>query len=73
MSSPFRITDITPAPTPEELAVIVAALDAGWPRPVAAEPDWTPPDTTWRFSQRRWHARAVPMRTWGTVGSGTHH
>ena len=32
------ITDISPAPSPEMLAVIAAALEEGWPQPVAAAP-----------------------------------
>ncbi len=61
------ISDISPAPSPEMLAVIVAALEEGWPQPVAAPARSGPGDqeSRWRFSQRRWQHRAVPMQTWG--------
>ena len=61
------ITDIKPAPSPEMLAVIAAALEEGWPQPVAAAPRSGPGvrEARWRFSQRRWQHRAVPVQTWG--------
>jgi hypothetical protein len=42
-----------PAPTPEEVAAIVAAVEVAWPRPAAVE---QPPGGTgaWRFSGRWW-------------------
>ena len=46
--------EITPAPTAEEAAAIVAAHEALWPRPVvmgAVESDRT---LAWRFSGRWW-------------------
>lgn len=46
--------EITPAPTAEEAAAIVAAHEALWPKPVlagAAEPGRT---LAWRFSGRWW-------------------
>jgi len=50
-----------PAPTPQELAAIVAAVELAWPRPViaAAAPETGPP--RWRFSGR-WWVRPVPSR-----------
>ena len=48
---------ITPAPTDEEAAAIVAALELSWPRAVAAtEPEAAP---RWRFSGR-WWSKPVP-------------
>lgn len=50
MTSP----DGPPRLTDEELAAVVAAIEAVWPRPapVAARPRTT--STTWRFSGRWW-------------------
>lgn len=44
---------ITPTPTPEQAAAIVAAHEALWPKPSAAP---TAPDRSigWRFSGRWW-------------------
>ena len=59
---------ITPAPTPEEAAAIVAATEALWPKPVAMADSGAPGrDTTWRFSARWWakplaHRRDRPFR-----------
>ena len=52
---------ITPAPSEEEAAAIVAAVEALWPRPtiVIAEPARRP--SPWRFSGR-WWSRPVPAR-----------
>jgi hypothetical protein len=46
--------EIRPAPSVEEAAAIVAAIEALWPKPVAAasaEPERT---LAWRFSGRWW-------------------
>ncbi|HYZ97958.1 MAG TPA: hypothetical protein VE575_04350 [Acidimicrobiales bacterium] len=54
-------------PTDEEVAAIVAAIEATWPRPVAAAPPSTGPNR-WRFSGR-WWAKPVPLsraRPWAT-------
>jgi len=45
--------------TDEEVAAIVAAVEATWPRPVAAGPVDQPP--RWRFSGR-WWTKPVPLR-----------
>ena len=52
---------VTPVPTEEEAAAIVAAVEALWPRPtiVIAEPAKRP--SPWRFSGR-WWSRPVPAR-----------
>ncbi len=46
--------EISPAPTAEEAAAIVAAVEALWPKPAMAVVE--PPDSTlaWRFSGRWW-------------------
>lgn len=38
----------------EELAAVVAAIEAVWPRPVPAAAKPPPTSTTWRFSGRWW-------------------
>lgn len=52
--------EVTPTPTDEEAAAIVAAVDAAWPRP-AAEPsrDESP---RWRWSGRWWTKPIVARR-----------
>ncbi len=50
------------APSAEELAAIVAAVAAVWPRPAVAPvllPDPTTP--AWRFSGRWWHRRPAAV------------
>jgi hypothetical protein len=47
-------------PTDEEVAAIVAAVEAVWPRPVLAAGPASEPDR-WRFSGR-WWAKPVPVR-----------
>jgi len=55
-------TEISPAPTAEEAAAIVAAVDALWPRPVVTEGAQNPlRDPTWRFSSR-WWSKPMPAR-----------
>jgi hypothetical protein len=59
---------ISPTPTPEEAAAIVAAVEALWPRPVMqVDGAGSQRDTTWRFSARWWakplaHRRDRPFR-----------
>ena len=50
--------DITPAPTDEEAAAIVAAVELAWPRAVAGAAD--EPAPRWRFSGR-WWSKPVPV------------
>jgi hypothetical protein len=54
------IDGIKPAPTDEEVAAIVAAIEAVWPRPVVVSqaPQGPPP---WRFSSRWWR-KPIPAR-----------
>ena len=54
----------TKEPAPEVIAVIMAAVDAVWPRPVVVEQrrkDGQPP--SWRFSGRNWGAPAAAGRS----------
>ena len=57
-----EISSISPAPTDEEVAAIVAATEALWPRPVVigAAPDAVRAGV-WRFSGR-WWSLPLPMR-----------
>lgn len=50
---------ITPEPTDEEAAAIVAAIEVSWPRPGGPEPQPAPP--RWRWSGR-WWTRPIPQR-----------
>jgi hypothetical protein len=49
------LSAITPTPTEEEAAAIVAALTLAWPRPAVADEPTGPTPTTWRFSGRWWN------------------
>jgi len=51
--------DITPTPTEEEVAAIVAAIEASWPRPAASAAPQQPP--RWRFAGR-WWTKPIPIR-----------
>ena len=55
MPDPF----VTPEPTDEEAAAIVAAVELTWPRPTTAGPTNAPP--RWRFSGR-WWTKPIPSR-----------
>jgi hypothetical protein len=57
-----KTAEVSPVPTDDELAAIVAAIEAVWPRPVIAAESQNPlRSPTWRFSGRWWatptHAR----------------
>ena len=55
-------TQISPAPTDEEAAAIVAAVEALWPRPVVTDDSQNPlRNPTWRFSGR-WWSKPMPAR-----------
>jgi hypothetical protein len=56
-------SDITPDPTPEEVAAIAAAVEALWPRPAVAAGDQGEPPTRWRFSGRWWLSGSSPVPT----------
>ncbi len=48
--------EVSPTPTEDELAAILAAYEALWPRPsVVTEPE---PSSRWRFAGRAWTSRA---------------
>ena len=51
---------VTPVPTAEEAAAIMAATEALWPRTVVAAPE-APKRSAWRFSGR-WWSRPLPLR-----------
>jgi hypothetical protein len=51
---------IADPPPDDELAAIVAAVEAVWPRPVIALAE-AEPAAPWRFSGR-WWARPIPTR-----------
>lgn len=51
--------EITPTPSDEEAAAIVAAIEAVWPRPVVAATREESP--RWRFSGR-WWTKPIPAR-----------
>jgi hypothetical protein len=46
--------EISPVPTDEEVAAIVAAVEAFWSRPVFIEVSPVTRVPTWRFSNRWW-------------------
>ncbi|CAN5459928.1 hypothetical protein BH10ACT1_BH10ACT1_21620 [soil metagenome] len=50
---------ITPEPSDEEVAAIVAAVEVAWPRPAAPVAADTSP--RWRWSGR-WWSRPIPQR-----------
>lgn len=52
--------DITPTPTDEEAAAIVAAVEGAWPRAVAEESRDSAP--RWRWSGRWWTKPAIARR-----------
>ncbi|HEX7096378.1 MAG TPA: hypothetical protein VF183_10875 [Acidimicrobiales bacterium] len=51
--------NVSPEPTPEEAAAIMAAYEVLWPKPVVSRPQPTP--SRWRFSGR-WWASPLPLR-----------
>lgn len=52
---------ISPAPTEEEVAAIMAASIALWPEPVAEAPARAQRTSAWRLSGR-WWAKPLPVR-----------
>jgi hypothetical protein len=54
------VVEVRPAPTDEEMAAITAAIEAAWPRPVAAEAAAGEPPR-WRFAGR-WWSKPIPVR-----------
>ncbi|MEM9133906.1 MAG: hypothetical protein AAF962_02780 [Actinomycetota bacterium] len=62
MSEAIRTSAITPTPTDEEAAAIVAAAHALWPRPSAGGEAQAPPEPAWRFSGRWWNRPVAQAR-----------
>ena len=58
-------SDPAPPPPPLDddtaLALIAAAVEVAWPRPVVVAGDPQPPTPAWRFSGR-WWGRPLPAR-----------
>ncbi|HEX2577322.1 MAG TPA: hypothetical protein VHK88_13290 [Aquihabitans sp.] len=50
---------ITPVPSDQEVAAIVAAVEVAWPR--AAAPAAADPTPRWRWSGR-WWSKPIPQR-----------
>lgn len=58
------IASISPMPTEEEAAAIVAAVTLMWPQPtVASNADAGTANVSWRFSGRWWANDAISRRT----------
>ena len=57
------IASISPVPTEEEAAAIVAAVTLMWPQPVVASTTDNKPNVAWRFSGRWWANEAISRRT----------
>lgn len=56
-------------PSDEELAAIVAAVEAVWPRPAPAVPRREVVSARWRFSGRWWSLPTISRRDHPWVGS----
>ncbi len=52
---------VTPTPSDDEVAAIMAATEALWPRPIVNGPATPRRNNVWRFSGR-WWSRPVPAR-----------
>jgi len=58
---PSGIRVVAEGATPQELAAILAAVEALWPR--SSDTVRTPPEPgAWRFSGRWWQAGSLPIR-----------
>jgi hypothetical protein len=59
-----NVSSISPAPTDEEAAIIVASIEALWPKPVMLIPGAAAqdPESAWRFSGRWWTRPVVSRR-----------
>lgn len=55
------VVAISPAPTGDEVAAILAAIEVAWPRAAPAAVAADPDPTAWRFSGRSW-ARPLTAR-----------
>ena len=56
------IASISPAPSDEEAAAVIAALTEAWPRPTVPAPDVSATANAWRFSGRWWSVHPVSRR-----------
>jgi hypothetical protein len=57
----MRFVDVRPVPTDEEVAAVVAAVEALWTRAVVVPSEPRERPNVWRFSGR-WWSRPVPAR-----------
>ena len=57
----MSLIQFTPQPTDEEVAAILAAYEALWPRPAVFQPE-SAVAPRWRFSGRWWTAPATTRR-----------
>ena len=55
------LSDVSPAPTDEEVVAIMAGVEALWPKPAVVVDTIPSRSTSWRFSGR-WWSRPVPAR-----------
>ena len=56
MTPPTFDASVHPAPTPDEAAAIMAAVEALWPKPaLETMPPSREKTLAWRFSGRWWH------------------
>lgn len=61
--SGMKVSGISPAPTAEEAAAIMAGIEALWPRPIApSASEASGRSTNWRFSGRWWASNHVVRR-----------
>jgi hypothetical protein len=56
-----EVGSVSPEPTPEEAAAIVASLEVGLPRGVAAGTGPDGVESRWRWSGR-WWSKPIPAR-----------
>jgi len=61
--------EISPSATDDEVAAIMAAIEALWPRPVVVEATEAVRRPTWRFSNR-WWVKPLPSRRQRPRSSG---
>jgi hypothetical protein len=57
----MSLGDVSPTPTDEEVAAIMAAVEVLWPKPTVVTDTAPTRNTSWRFSGR-WWSRPVPAR-----------
>ena len=62
MSDRPVVGDISPTPSPEEVAAITAAIELTWPRPVVLDDDGSGDTPEWRFSGRWWRRPIAARR-----------